>query len=124
MRKRFAVVRSGMMGGGFSESADADCGAVMAVVTVNGAMRAVCRMFLLLSECKDEVLSSDEVDACSRACSQDDGLLLDILEMDDDGAVNGKHGRSCVASSSAETSLLDNRVEHFIVLAVIVQMHQ
>lgn len=65
VRKRFAVVSSGMMGGGFSEeSADADCGAVAAVATAKGAMRAVWRMCLLLLECKeDKAFSSDEIDA-------------------------------------------------------------
>lgn len=72
MRKRLAVVRSGMIGGGFSDAAaDADFAvAVVAVATVKGAMRAVCRIFLLLSECNDvdEVCfssESDEVDTCS-----------------------------------------------------------
>jgi len=71
VRRRFAVVRSGMMGGGFSEvdAADATWGVVVmaAVVAVKSA---VCSKFLLFLDCneEEEVLSSDDEvddDACS-----------------------------------------------------------
>ena len=60
-RNRFAVVKSGMMGGGLlsDDAADADC-AVDAVIAANGdaVRRAVCKMLLRLS---DENNTEEEV---------------------------------------------------------------
>ena len=48
-RNRFAVVKSGMMGGGLSDAADADC--AVDVIIANGVVRrAVCKMLLRLSD--------------------------------------------------------------------------
>ena len=50
-RNRFAVVKSGMMGGGLSVDDAADAVCVVDVVIANGVVRrAVCKMLLRLSD--------------------------------------------------------------------------
>ena len=55
VRRRFAVLMSGIMGGGFSEAADADCGVID--VIANGVARAVWRNALLCLDAVDGVSS-------------------------------------------------------------------
>ena len=52
VRNRFAVVKSGMMGGGLlsDDAADADCAVDAVIANGDAVRRAVCKMLLRLSD--------------------------------------------------------------------------
>mmetsp|Transcript_11296 Transcript_11296/g.24838 ORF Transcript_11296/g.24838 Transcript_11296/m.24838 type:complete len:146 (+) Transcript_11296:827-1264(+) len=76
--KRLAVLMSGMMGGGFSEAADADCEA--SDVMAKGVTRTVWMIFLLLF---DLVAGADE-DVVSSLLLADDSPTIVLREVDGD----------------------------------------